>query len=326
MSEALNELIVIPKESALEVFTTEGSIDLYLEQIKAAVTGVVHDLSTDKGRKAVASLAFKVTKSKTYLESVGKELADVQKEIPKKIDATRKRARDYLESLAAEVRKPLTEWEEEQARIAAAKQSVIDSIVAAANLTGEETAEEIQARITQLGNDPLPDSLEERKEEAEAKIAYSLEVLGAAFIKRQKYESEQAELARLRAEKEERDRIERERQIADQAAERARREQQDALDRAERERKAAEDRAEQAERDAQLAASLAADAERKRIADEQRKQEEDARAREADREHRKAINTAALDAFMAEGVAKETAVKVITLIAQRKIPAIAITY
>ena len=49
-------------------------------------------------------------------------------------------------------------------------------------------------------------------------------------------------------------------------------------------------------------------------------------AREADLEHKKQINRAALEAFIAGGMTEECAKQAITLIAQRKIPAISISY
>ncbi|GAH97032.1 unnamed protein product, partial [marine sediment metagenome] len=49
-------------------------------------------------------------------------------------------------------------------------------------------------------------------------------------------------------------------------------------------------------------------------------------AREADKAHRASINRAALEAFMAEGMPEACAKQAVTLIAQRKIPNIAISY
>ncbi|SEP58517.1 hypothetical protein SAMN03159444_00132 [Pseudomonas sp. NFACC02] len=51
-----------------------------------------------------------------------------------------------------------------------------------------------------------------------------------------------------------------------------------------------------------------------------------AQAREADLEHKKSINRAALEAFVAGGMTEECAKQAVTLIAQRKIPAISIQY
>ncbi|MNT79820.1 hypothetical protein D3C72_2191990 [compost metagenome] len=49
-------------------------------------------------------------------------------------------------------------------------------------------------------------------------------------------------------------------------------------------------------------------------------------AREADKAHKAKINRAALDAFIAGGMPEDCAKQAVTLIAQRKIPAIQITY
>ena len=51
-----------------------------------------------------------------------------------------------------------------------------------------------------------------------------------------------------------------------------------------------------------------------------------AQAREADEAHRRAINRAALDAFIAGGMPEECAKQAVKLIAQRKIPAVSISY
>src|SRR3546814_1319807 len=85
MSAVLDQLPVsIPKENALEVFTTVGAIDKYLDMVRAEIDGFSGDVQTKKGRDAIASIAYKVAKSKTYLDGVGKELTDSAKELPKK--------------------------------------------------------------------------------------------------------------------------------------------------------------------------------------------------------------------------------------------------
>ena len=59
------------------------------------------------------------------------------------------------------------------------------------------------------------------------------------------------------------------------------------------------------------------------VADEERRQ---AAAREANKAHQAKINRAALEAFVAGGMTEECAKQAITLIAQRKIPSISISY
>jgi phage-related minor tail protein len=99
---------------------------------------------------------------------------------------------------------------------------------------------------------------------------------------------------------------------------------------AEANRIAAEQRAEQERLDSERRQTEAA--ERARLAEVARQEAEAAEvkrqadAREADKAHKARINRAALDAFIAGGMPEECAKQAVTLIAQRKIPAVAITY
>ncbi|EIK96089.1 hypothetical protein PMM47T1_14055 [Pseudomonas sp. M47T1] len=164
----------------------------------------------------------------------------------------------------------------------------------------------------------------------------------------------EAAIAREAAERAQREADER--AAAERAA--AAKREQDLLDQAAAQQREAENQrlqlqlqAEQAERQAaqaeadRLAAIQAAEiarieaeknaeraAEQARL-DEQRRQQAAAdelvrqqQARERDEAHRRNINRAALDAFVAGGMPEACAKQAVTLIAQRKIPAIAITY
>lgn len=106
---------------------------------------------------------------------------------------------------------------------------------------------------------------------------------------------------------------------AERAAEQAEANRIAAEQRAEQERLAAEKRAEQAAENARLAEV----ARQKAAADEIIRQE---KLREADKAHKAAINRAALEAFIAGGMPEACAKQAVTLIAQRKIPAVAISY
>lgn len=114
------ELIIeLPKQDALQVFVEPSGIDPYLEKIRNEALSHVPDLSTKSGRAAIASIAAKVARSKTYLDEAGKQLCDQERA---KIDATlsavldsRKLIRASLDDLRDEVRKPLTDWENAEA-------------------------------------------------------------------------------------------------------------------------------------------------------------------------------------------------------------------
>lgn len=384
MSASTELAVVPPQETALAVYSKEKGLEPWLQQIRTKIDGFTPDISTRKGREAIASMAYAVARSKTALDDVGKKLVADLKEVPKKIDAERKRVRDTLEAWQEEVRRPLNEWQAaEDARVDKHNSAIEKIRLTAIDLDGI-TAEDLADRVAQLEAIALGDDWEEFEAEAARAKDKALAILRAALTARRQYEADQAELARRRAEDELREQQEREARIAREAEERALRE---AEQRAQAEREAAARReqelidsaanakraAEQAARDAEAAAELqrrqlklqaeqaqlaaeqaeanclAAEqrAEQARIAAEQRaiqaaeaarqaeiKRQKDAaeetlrqeRLREADKEHRRAINLAALEAFVKGGMTEECAKQAITLIASRVIPNISIQY
>lgn len=354
MSETTELIDLPPAETAMEVFTKPSGLEPWLQRIRDQVTGIVPDVSTDKGRKEIASRAFKVRKSKTALDGLGKKLVDDLKDVPKKIDAERKRMRDALDALADEVRQPLTEWEAaEQERVAKHKHEIV--MLESFAQTDDLCAAEIRVNIEAVSEIAIDGSWEEFEAEAHRVKARVLDALRTALATREKYEAEQAELARLRAEKEAQEQKEREDRIAREAAERARREAEAkaqaereaairreqeakaaserrelelklAAERAEREKAEAQQRAEQAERDAKARAEAAAAAERKRQADEAERIAVEQRKREADKAHKAAVNNAALAAFVEHGLPEDCAKQAVILIAKGVIPAVRIQY
>lgn len=73
MSE-VTDLVVIEKQNAMAVFTTKEQLDPIIEAIEKEARSLVPDVSTRKGRDAIASMAHKVARSKTYIDNAGKDL------------------------------------------------------------------------------------------------------------------------------------------------------------------------------------------------------------------------------------------------------------
>lgn len=328
-----NELVVIPQEKVFEVFTSENGLAPFIEKIRQHALTVVPDMTTKKGRDQIRSLAANVARSKTYIDDVGKALTAEYKEVPKRIDAARKAAREALDELRDEVRKPLTEYEAKEKQ----GQELIEWLLTASDVIGQGI-EGIQARIEQVQSADLsPADFIGRTEDAKTIQQNALAALGESLAAAEKAEADRLELERLRQAEAERQQREREEQIrqeaAQKAAEQAKRDAELADQRRiEAEQRAAEQEAAriEAEKNAQEQAKQAAERERQRIeneqAAEQQRIEAAQKAREQDQAHRKAINTAALNAFVDGGLDPETAKIVITMIARKQIPAIAITY
>lgn len=329
-----NELVVIEKSKALDVFKSSNSVEDIISKIESEVNSFVNDVNTDKGRKEIKSLAYRVAQSKTYLDGLGKDLVAELKEIPKLIDANRKTVRDRLDALRDKVRQPLTEWEAEQDRIKAEKQMLAwhEEALEMNVAFDKALAERIESdhEIALLMNEKFDRDLAEAKAEAERqRIAHEEELKKQA-----------AEQARLEAERKAQQEIEaaeqRERE-AKEAAERAEREKQEAIQRAEQEAKEAKEKAERDAKEAQERAErekqAAIEAERKkalkaeqaRLAEEERKRQEDAK-RQEDKEHRRKYNQETLQALVSNGFDEKLATEFIKLVASNQIPHMTMNY
>lgn len=338
MSDEGQELIVLPTDNVLSIFTDKAKIEPYIQKVRDIVSGFSGDVSTPKGRKEIASMAHKVVKCKTYIEGIGKDIAAEAKEIPKKIDATRKYSRDELDALATEVRRPLTEWESaEEARV----QKHTDTLTLLdAFARGEypQTIEAIKANITTVTAIVVsPEACEEFEADYAAAITKAKAALDAALSAAEKAEADRLELEALRAEAAKRAEADRIAELQRQAAEKAKKDADDAaqaeLDRVAAKAKADQEAAAARELALQRAKEKAeqdardTEARLKREAEAKAAQEERERlAREADTKHRTAVNRAALAALVEGGIDEEIGKKVIALIAKKMIPAIVINY
>ncbi|MFC5355470.1 hypothetical protein [Azospirillum himalayense] len=361
------ELAVLPPALVPATVFAPGGVETILTKLEADVRTAAKDLdiSTDKGRKAIASLAYKVARSKTALDDMGKGLVEETKKQVALIDADRRVIRDRLDALKDEVRKPLDDFEAaEKARIERHEAGIAD-IQAMPLFSGERTTDDIAARLAEAqavdtsGFQEFMARAEKAKETAVATLTAALENSRAR-------DAERAELERLRREAEERaareeaERIEREKQeAAARAAEQARREAEEKArreaeeaerraaserERIEREAREAQERAERAERDhieaerraeedrkaaeerARQREEAAARQERQRIEDERKAEEEAQRRREADRTHRATVNKAAVAALVTAGLSDAAAKTAITAIAKGSVPHVAIAY
>ena len=316
------DLITIPaQQDALQVFTTEGGIDPLIDRIRREVDNFTADVSTAKGRAEVKAFAFSITKAKTSLEAVGKALAAEQKLIPGKIDACRRRTWSILEAMADEVRKPLTEYEEaEKARIARHREQIarFDALPATAH-----TVAEIDAAIAELDAFVIGADLDGFAVEYAVARDGASRVLRGKRAARVQADAEEAERIRLQQEAAERAAREREERIrAEEEAARA-----EAAAKAERD--AAARREQQLRLDAEAAERRAAETELrlKREAEDRARQEaEEAARREADTRRRNRIQREAVAALVAGGITEDVAKLVVTMIARKAVPHVAITY
>lgn len=313
-----------------------NSLSRFVEAVRAEVVGEVPDLTTDKGRKRIASLAATVARSKTAVDGVGRAYLKQLKGLPKIIEAELREFEADMNAVRDEVRKPLNDWEAEQEKAKAVVQEAMDELTNYYTLPAEGCdSQAIRFRYAQLQSPaPTVEVFGDRLEEAVTKQQYGLGILSKALDERLQFEKDQEELERLRREaaaRAEQDRIneaaakavedERLRVAGEQQAQREAdalriqqaeqqaREAEQRAQQAEQDRIATEQRAEharqQAEQRQQQAADLAREQEQRRQQEEQAEQQRQAQAREANRAHCGAINKAALEALLSVNMSAE---------------------
>lgn len=352
----MSELQVIEQNAIVVAFQKENGIQDLFDRMAEQARSIVPDVTTKKGRDAIASQAYKVSKSKTAVDNHGKDLVAGIKAQAALIDKDRKAWRDQCDALRDEIRKPLDEWEQAEADRVAKHQAVIRAIHSLhdENILNKES-HEIKGYIFDLENMEIDSSFEEFEQEAKIAKLETLEKLRTALAAREKHEAEQAELERLRQAEIERQQKERDEAIARQAAEKARIE---AENKAKAEREQAEKLARQsAEREARLKAEKEAaelreaqlkqqaieqaqqaeikekqaiEAERKRIEDEQaaklKAQQEAEAARLANEDHRKKICNEALGGLVNLGLDAEQAKAILNAINKGLVPNVTLNF
>jgi len=311
----MSNLIPIESVNPIILFTEKGLDDL-LAQIEAETKTLEADVSSDKGRKEIKSMAYKVILSKGVIDRAGADLVAEWKEKAKVVDASRRKARIFLDDLSATVRKPLTEFEEAEAQRIAAEQlavkiaadydeavamnALIDRELEIARKEAEIKAKEEQA-LAEENSQQQAIAAAERQKAIEAQAAKKAQQEAAAAIERERERAAQAERDKAAA------------------IEQAERNRVAALQQAERDKASAieQERKRQAEQDAAREAA--------RLRQEQEAAEIE-RKRQADVNHRRTVNNSALLALKQNGITEEIAKQVITLVFTNKIPGIRMVY
>ena len=349
----------------VEVFSKPEGIEDVLSRLEREVRAIPTDPTTEAGRDAIKSLAYKVSRSKTALDQAGKDVQADAKRVVDVVNAGRREIVARLDALRDEVRKPVNDYEaREKARVDDLRGRIADIQQLSAKVEGAPL-DVLRQYLADLEPQRTHD-FQEFQSQADFEITRTEQVIRAAITLAEKAEADRVEAERLEAiaAEEERKRIEqeriaREKRIAEEAAEQARiaAERKAENDRIEAERAVQAER-DRMQREVELAAQREREAEQ-RLKDEQaraeqakiaaeKKAEEDRLAaiererarveaerlaeerarkkREADLEHKRCINRTAVAALVEGGLTTEQAETVIKLIASGHVPAVSISY
>lgn len=353
---SIGQLAPVETMGPLEIFGS-GSLDGILSKIAQDAKSQEMDISSEHGRKELASLAYKIARSKTFIDDLGKKLGeDAQKQI-NAINSERKKAREFLDSLKDEIRKPLTDWENLEKGRLAAHETEIARIIEIGRFveTSWQTIgqELVMSKIAEIKS--IDRIWQEFASRADKEISITLSKLDVSLKQIKSRDEERAELERLRTAEAVRLQNEREQKIAFDAAQSAKQAAEKAAKaEAERvaieservhqnilkEKKAAEEKIEAAKREkleiekrakeiafrAEAEKKRAVEAERNKIELEKQAALDAEKKREANKKHAAKINNAILSGLIAIGLSEESGKSVITAILSGKIPNVKITY
>ena len=215
MAETENGLVTIPADlldaapGALAVYSAPlaefetGPLGVLIAALakRADAFRKTATIETRAGRDEIASFAYRLARAKTTLESAGKDVADKLKDLPKKVDANRRRVREAIEGMQTEVRAPLTAYEAREKARTEKHLAAIERLRATG--VGEfplsTTSAEIQSILSAVQEMQIDEATCE-----EFEVDYRMEReqacarLASALLGRKRYEQDQAELARLR--------------------------------------------------------------------------------------------------------------------------------
>ena len=300
----MTDLITISDSDLVSLYSGDN-LDKLLAAIEVAALAAEPDLKTVASRAAIAKRARAVAKSKGVIDDAGKNLVADWKKQAKAVDEVRARARTTLDALRDKVRKPLTDWEAEQAKI---KQAKIDAILAEQEAEEKRLAEEAEAARAKAEAEAQAQREEMQRREADMKAREE------AVKERERAAAHERELIaaanRERAAAEERQKI-----AVSEAKKTAKLAAQRAAEKADRDRKEAVRAAEEKIR------REAAEVESKRL-----RAEEEARAAAQDEEHKDKVHGEIITHFARNGFDQQFAKSIAQMIAKGQVPYVTIDY
>lgn len=314
-----------------------------VEGLKKQAAEKAFDYEDPEGNKDARSYVHSLRKVKGELDRVRKAEKAESLALGRRIDAQAAEIESEIEALIQVHQAKIDEIKaREEARV-----KKHEDHIAAIETAGRGASEAwvsqpldlMQTRLAEIEEESKADpaTFEEFAPLYQRAFDTSLLHLRDAIAKREKHDAEQAELAKLRKEAEDRKREEEAERLRKEGEERARRQAEadakererlaeEGRQRAEQERIAAAERQERAAEQERQAAARREQELKEQAEKAERLEAEEQRRREANKRHRAGINNAAKQAFMKGGLSEKDAETAVTLIAAKKIPNVTVAY
>lgn len=144
------DMISVVAENPAIVLTDAKAYAAWKVMVIAESAKAGTDVSTAKARDTIRAAASKVVRSKTAIDAARKSLTEDYRNKVKAINEVGGAIVEEVAQIAADVRKPLTDWEEaEQAREDAA-QALFDLLKADGLVTMDDTSDTVRSRLVTI--------------------------------------------------------------------------------------------------------------------------------------------------------------------------------
>jgi hypothetical protein len=202
--------------TALTLYRNNG-LDPFIENIRKVANEFEADVTTEKGRKAFKSLAYKISQAKTKVDEIRKSENEEHQAAIKANNEKGKKAVEDLQAIQDDVKKPVVEWENRIKEHQEAISKIEEIATSTSNQWESMTIEQMQASIDKINSNQR--EWHEFSFKAENVKKQSIQLIEAAIAKRKKHDADKLELERLQKEEAERKQKERDAAIARKAAE-----------------------------------------------------------------------------------------------------------
>jgi colicin import membrane protein len=202
-------IVAAEAPTSVVLFDNE-KFDAFLAKLKADVAAVPVDLTTKKGRDAIASVAAKVRSEKASIDKDRLRLTAEWRNMTAQVNGAWNNIKEQMDALAVEARKPLTEWEQAEKDRNERADAIINQLARDAMVSLDDSAADVRARGMSVYETALDPALfGDKLDTAQQAKDHAISQLKAALDRLTREEAERAELEKLRAEAAERAEAER---------------------------------------------------------------------------------------------------------------------
>jgi hypothetical protein len=208
--------IVLPQFDAPSDMFKPGGSTPFLQSLYRYIRSQSLDISTEKGRDCVRSLAYQITRTKTGGIKIADALMEGMKKQIAAITAEKKYFVAEIEKIHHEVRDPLTAFENRDKERTGAHEMKLGEIFDSCLFIGTPTLDQIRQRLAKIEGYASLD-WEEFGPRAMSAVEQARPALAAMLERAEKTEADRIELEELRRVKAERDQIEHDERIRSEA-------------------------------------------------------------------------------------------------------------